>query len=60
MISYLNRSAEEVRYDIVGLSTDTKPIEDVPNGSVFFAMDTQTMFMFDAENQIWYNLSKEE
>lgn len=36
-----------------GLSTDTKPIDSVPNGSTFYEMDTQKVYMFDAENQLW-------
>lgn len=36
-----------------GLSTDEKPITNIPNGSVFFAMDTQQLYLFDLENQTW-------
>lgn len=36
-----------------GLSTDTKPTDSVPNGSTFYEMDTQKVYMFDAENQLW-------
>lgn len=36
-----------------GLSTDLKPINDVPNGSTFYEMDTQKVFMFDEENKVW-------
>lgn len=39
-----------------GLSTDTKPTE-VPNGSVFLEMDTTNVFMYDAANGEWLNLS---
>lgn len=39
-------------HDIVGLSTDEKPM-DVPNSSSFYEMDTKKIFLFDAENKIW-------
>ena len=39
--------------EYTGLSTDVKPIDDVPNGSTFYAMDTAKLFMFDAENKKW-------
>ena len=36
-----------------GLSTDVKPIENVPNSSIFYEMDTQKFYMFDAGNKRW-------
>lgn len=39
-----------------GLSTDTKPT-DVPNASRFVEMDTATLYMYDAENQVWYPIA---
>ncbi len=36
-----------------GLSTDTKPTENVVNGSVFIEMDTKKIYMFDAEGTEW-------
>lgn len=36
-----------------GLSSDTKPMANVYNGSTFFEMDTKKGFMFDGENKIW-------
>lgn len=40
--------------DLVGLSTDTKPIKSsIENGSTFYEMDTKKVYMFDKENQIW-------
>ena len=40
--------------DLVGLSTDTKPIKDsIENGSTFYEMDTKKVYMFDKEHQIW-------
>lgn len=37
----------------VGLTADTKPTENVPNGSLFVEMDGQKLFAFDAENASW-------
>ena len=39
--------------ELRGLSTDPKPVIDVPNGSVFYEMDTVEVYMFDKENQKW-------
>ena len=39
-----------------GLSTDTKPVEYVPNGSVFFEMDTSKVFMFDKDRGEWLEI----
>lgn len=38
--------------DFIGLSTDQKPV-NVPNASTFYEMDTKTLFLFDAQNQVW-------
>ena len=43
----------------VGLSTDTKPIEDVNNGSRFYEMDTQKNYMFNAEGAEWIEQTAE-
>lgn len=32
----------------VGLSTDNKPTEGVPNGACFISMDNSKIFFFDA------------
>lgn len=41
-------------YDLRGLSTDEKPVENwVGNGSTFIEMDTGNIFMYDAENKLW-------
>lgn len=39
--------------ELRGLSTDEKPINNIENGTVFFEMDTQKLYMFDAENKTW-------
>lgn len=36
-----------------GLSTDTKPTDDVRNGSVFVEMDTGLVYLYDKENSTW-------
>lgn len=35
-----------------GLSTDVKPT-DVCNSSVFYEMDTGSLYMFDEQNKVW-------
>lgn len=39
------------QYD--GLSTDTKPTTNIPNGSRFLELDTGKVFMFDQTNLTW-------
>lgn len=39
-----------------GLSTDTKPTENVENGFVFLEMDTGKIYMYDLENETWREL----
>lgn len=41
-----------------GLSTDTKPTENVGNGSVFFEMNTSKKYMFNEENSTWIEVTK--
>lgn len=45
----------EVMQEISGLSTDVKPT-DVATGSVFFEVDTDKIYMYDAENTTWYEV----
>lgn len=40
-------------YEGVCLSTDKKPTEGVLNGSKLMEMDTATLYLYDAENQMW-------
>lgn len=44
-----------IKHQIEGhcLSTDTKPIENVLNGSMLLEMDTSTVFFFDEANHQW-------
>ena len=39
-----------------GLSTDSKPIENITNGSVFIEIDTGKIYMFDAKGTQWKEL----
>lgn len=40
-----------------GLSGDAKPTDEfVTNGSIFFEMDTEKVFMYDKENKAWIEL----
>ncbi len=39
--------------DFRGKSTDVKPVTGVPNGSTFYEMDTQSVYMFDADGSTW-------
>lgn len=36
-----------------GLSTDTKPTENVVNGSSFIEIDTGKVYLFDADGGTW-------
>lgn len=36
-----------------GLSTDTKPTENIANGSVFISMNTGKIYFYDFENATW-------
>lgn len=36
-----------------GLSTDTKPTENVVNGAIFVEIDTGKISMFDLDNEEW-------
>lgn len=36
-----------------GLSTDTKPVVHVPNGSTFYEFDTVELYIFDADHSQW-------
>ena len=36
-----------------GLSTDTKPTENVVNGSAYIEIDTGKVYLFDATGETW-------
>lgn len=50
MINYIYRAMPD---SFGGLSTDTKPTTDVPNGSTFYEIDTSDLYMYDLENDTW-------
>lgn len=37
----------------IGLSTDTKPVEGVANGSIFIEIDTCKLYFFDLDGKTW-------
>ena len=53
--SSVDRSA-----DLRGLSTYTKPTkangDEVPNGSTYIEMDTGACFMYNVNNDTWYEI----
>ena len=46
--------------DLRGLSTDTKPTaangDNVPHGSTFLCMDTATIYMYNKNDDTWYQV----
>ena len=44
--------------EYIGLSTDTKPTENIRNGSTFVEMDTKKLYAFDEENGEWKDMSE--
>lgn len=41
------------RVEHYGLSTDTKPTNGVNNADIFYEMDTQKVYLFDADSSKW-------
>ena len=39
--------------ELIGLSTDTKPTTDIPNGSVFIETDTAKIYLFNKTSGQW-------
>lgn len=54
MISTLLKEDNHMEY--AGLSSDTKPVNNVRNGSFFLEMDTGKVFAFDETNKMWREL----
>lgn len=42
--------------ELRGLSTDTKPTENVENGTIFIEIDTGKIYMFDVVSKTWKEL----
>jgi len=40
-------------HDVRCLSTDTKPTENIANGSSLIEMDTGKVYFFDKDNELW-------
>lgn len=55
MVSYNSTKYLAGRMYIEGecLSSDTKPTENILNGSKLMEMDTATLYMYDEENNTW-------
>ena len=54
-------NTNHVWLELYGLSTDTKPIHKfngvfMGNASTFYEMDTRKAFIYDAENNKWYEM----
>lgn len=47
------RNNPDAGLDYRGLSSDTKPTANVPNGSTFLEMNTGNVYIFDKENTTW-------
>ena len=50
--------------ELRGLSTDEKPTkienDTIEHGSVFIEIDTGDVYLYDLENETWYNLNGQE
>lgn len=47
------KDKNNVILEIRGLSTDTKPTENITNGSSFIEMDTGKIYFYDAISKQW-------
>ena len=52
MVTLMNPQ-DMTTHEYVGLSTDTKPTTDVPNGSTFIEMDQKKLYAYDADGSQW-------
>ena len=62
MVRILNSKSlqTDVMYiEAAGLSTDEKPTSKVATGSTFQEVDTGKVYVFDEENQTWYEIGGE-
>lgn len=57
-ITMLSGESAYAQYEYYGLSTDEKPTDEgyrhTPNGAIFFEMDTSKIYLYDADNMVWY------
>ena len=49
----INKDGEKRGVELRGLSTDTKPTENIDNGSTYIEIDTGKIYLYDGENQQW-------
>lgn len=67
MITYLKKEEYSFNVDreqeigsqlveIACLSADTKPTEDIANGSICLEMDTGTFYMYDEDGEQWVEI----
>lgn len=54
MLTYIKGPFENDPSELVGLSTDEKPMF-LGNGSTIYEMDTKRVTMFDKENMKWWD-----
>ena len=53
MITLLGSPNSEKPAVYIGLSTDTKPTDSIPNGSVFVEIDTENVVFYDGTSESW-------
>lgn len=41
------------KVEVFGLSTDSKPTDNVKNGMIFIEMDTSKIYFYDEANHQW-------
>ena len=54
----ITSTTDQRTMDLVGLSTDTKPVDKewLGNGSTFLEMNTGKVFVYDEVNKTWREL----
>lgn len=53
-------SAGDTPFVYYGLSTDSKPTTDVPNGSAFVEMNAGKLYFFNASASTWVEFKAQE
>lgn len=57
MISYKNYTTHDLRgMDVRCLSTDKKPTSGIPNGAICIEIDTGKGYLFDEDNEKWWEI----
>jgi len=54
----ITSTTEQRTLELVGLSTDTKPVNVawLGNGSTFLEMNTGKVYIYDEDNKVWREL----